>query len=147
MKPARGNSVHPRSRKSRMLGMLPSRLVVTRLPANGRRLFLTFDDGPDPEHTPQVLDILRRHGATASFFLVGELVDHHPGVVRRIVAEGHRIGNHSWSHPLMTTLPLARQIEHGAPADLFIPASEAWMDYLDERKLIERATRSSATVS
>lgn len=117
MKPARGNSVQPRSRKSRLLGVLPSRLVVTRLPANGKCLYLTFDDGPDPEHTPQVLDILRRHGATASFFLVGELIDHHPSVVRRIVAEGHRIGNHSWSHPLMTALPLVRQLEEISRTD------------------------------
>lgn len=83
---------------------------MTRLPSKGRRLFLTFDDGPDPVHTPLVLDLLKRHGATASFFLVGQQVAQHPDVVRRIVAEGHAIGNHSWSHPLMTQLPLADQV-------------------------------------
>ena len=101
----------PRSRKSRLLGLLPSRLVVTRLPSRGKRLFLTFDDGPDPEHTPRILDILERHGATASFFLIGKQIARHPRIVQRIVSEGHRIGNHSWSHPLMTSLPLGAQIE------------------------------------
>lgn len=102
--------MRPRSRKSRILGLLPSWLVTTRLPARGRRLFLTFDDGPDPEHTPRVLDLLGQHGAKASFFLVGDQAVRHPGIVRRIVAEGHAIGNHSWSHPLMTSLPLSEQL-------------------------------------
>src|SRR3546814_8478984 len=55
-----GMTVQPRSRKSRLLGLLPSRLVMTRLPSRGKRLYLTFDDGPDPEHTQRVLDILKR---------------------------------------------------------------------------------------
>src|SRR3546814_14004246 len=80
-----GMTVQPRSRKSRLLGLLPSRLVMTRLPSRGTRLYLTFDDGPDPEHTPRVLDILKRHGASASFFLVGKQLARHPEVVRRIV--------------------------------------------------------------
>lgn len=103
--------MRPRSRKSRLLGLLPSRLVVTRLPSRGRRLFLSFDDGPDPEYTPLVLDLLKRHGASASFFLIGGNIGRHADVVERIVSEGHAIGNHSWSHPLMTRIPLARQID------------------------------------
>jgi peptidoglycan/xylan/chitin deacetylase (PgdA/CDA1 family) len=59
---------------------------------------LTFDDGPHPEVTPRVLDILREHDARATFFLIGKWAERHPDIVRRIVAEGHQIGNHSWSH-------------------------------------------------
>lgn len=114
--------MRPRSRKSRLLGLLPTRLVVTRLPSKGQRLFLTFDDGPDPTHTPLVLDLLERHGATASFFLVGEQVAQHPDVVRRIVAGGHAIGNHSWSHPLMTQLPLAGQVDEIDATDAALAA-------------------------
>src|SRR3546814_1249142 len=72
-----GMTVQPRSRKSRLLGLLPSRLVMTRLPSRGKLLYLTFDDGPDPEPTPRVLDILKRHGASASVFLVGTQLQRH----------------------------------------------------------------------
>lgn len=68
---------------------------------------LTFDDGPDPETTPAVLALLARHGAKATFFLIGQRVARHPEIVARIVAEGHAIGNHSWDHPALPTLPPA----------------------------------------
>ena len=64
----------------------------------GRRLALTFDDGPDPAWTPRVLDALGAAGVRATFFLVGERAERAPEVVRRMAAEGHEIGNHSWSH-------------------------------------------------
>jgi len=60
---------------------------------------LTFDDGPDRRNTPIVLDNLRRHGARATFFLIGEQIKGNEDLLRRMVAEGHVIGNHSWSHP------------------------------------------------
>jgi peptidoglycan/xylan/chitin deacetylase (PgdA/CDA1 family) len=63
-----------------------------------RRVALTFDDGPDAAWTPRVLDILARHGAPATFFLVGARADRAPAVVRAIAAGGHEIANHSWSH-------------------------------------------------
>ena len=59
---------------------------------------LTFDDGPDPVHTPRVLDILAREGVRASFFLIGRRVAAAPEVARRIAADGHDLGNHTWSH-------------------------------------------------
>lgn len=59
---------------------------------------LTFDDGPDPVHTPLVLDELRQCGLTATFFVVGQRAADHPDLIRRIVSEGHRLGNHTWSH-------------------------------------------------
>jgi peptidoglycan/xylan/chitin deacetylase (PgdA/CDA1 family) len=101
----------PRSRKTRLLRLLPSALVVTRLSGADKVLYLTFDDGPDSEHTPPILDLLRDHGATASFFLIGDRVDAESAVVDRIVAEGHQLGNHSWTHPFMSDLPLVRQLD------------------------------------
>jgi peptidoglycan-N-acetylglucosamine deacetylase len=60
---------------------------------------LTFDDGPDPKWTPRVLDILKANGVSATFFLVGVNAEKYPDLVRRIVAEGHEIGNHTYYHP------------------------------------------------
>jgi peptidoglycan/xylan/chitin deacetylase (PgdA/CDA1 family) len=64
----------------------------------GRKVSLTFDDGPDPDTTPRVLDILAGHGVRAAFFLIGERAARHGSLVRRITDSGHDIGNHSWSH-------------------------------------------------
>ncbi len=59
---------------------------------------LTFDDGPSPAYTPQILDILKEKGVKSSFFLVGRNVEKYPDIARRIVAEGHDIGNHTYAH-------------------------------------------------
>lgn len=71
---------------------------VWRGPKTGRNVSLTFDDGPDPEQTPRVLDILAAHGVKATFFLVGERAARAGALVRRIAAAGHDLGNHTWSH-------------------------------------------------
>ena len=68
--------------------------LVWRVETNQPLVALSFDDGPHPTHTPQVLDILRRSGATATFFLIGERAEAHPGLVRQIKAAGHEVGNH-----------------------------------------------------
>lgn len=60
---------------------------------------LTFDDGPHPEYTPRLLQVLRRHGARATFFMIGEVAQKHPEMVRMVAQAGHAIGNHSWNHP------------------------------------------------
>lgn len=62
---------------------------------------LTFDDGPSPEITPRVLDILRDKQAKATFFLVGEQVERNPELARRMGREGHAVGNHTYSHPAL----------------------------------------------
>jgi peptidoglycan/xylan/chitin deacetylase (PgdA/CDA1 family) len=75
---------------------------ITRLPAAAAargEVALTFDDGPDPEVTPRVLDLLARHGARASFFCVGERVQRHRDLARAIAAAGHTIENHTQTHP------------------------------------------------
>lgn len=61
---------------------------------------LTFDDGPSALYTPQVLDILKKNGVHATFFVIGENVEKYPSLVKREVEEGNCVGNHTWSHPL-----------------------------------------------
>jgi peptidoglycan/xylan/chitin deacetylase (PgdA/CDA1 family) len=90
---------------------------LTEVPSAAKTIYLSFDDGPHPEHTPRVLDLLRRHGAHASFFLVGSAAEAHHEIVRRIVDEGHLIGNHSYNHPRFTNIPLAEQIDQIDHAD------------------------------
>lgn len=64
----------------------------------GKCVALTFDDGPHPEYTPQILDILDEYGVKATFFVVGENAARYPEIVKRIIDSGHEIGNHTWSH-------------------------------------------------
>ncbi|MFZ4398374.1 MAG: polysaccharide deacetylase family protein, partial [Kiritimatiellia bacterium] len=65
-----------------------------------KRVALTFDDGPHPEYTARTLDILAAHGAKATFFCLGALVDRYPGIVRRMHHEGHLVANHGFDHSL-----------------------------------------------
>src|SRR3954467_11978394 len=59
---------------------------------------ITFDDGPDPKWTPKILDVLKERGLKATFFVIGKNCEDYPGLVERIVREGHEIGNHTYSH-------------------------------------------------
>ena len=74
----------------------------------GRRIALTFDDGPDPRTTPRILDSLREHNLKATFFVLGRKVKERPGLLRRIVTEGHTIGNHTYNHTDMSDLSQKR---------------------------------------
>jgi peptidoglycan/xylan/chitin deacetylase (PgdA/CDA1 family) len=82
---------------------------MTTGPAVSRSIALTFDDGPDPVHTPLALDRLRANGIRATFFLIGERVEAHPKLLGRILEEGHHVGHHSYTHgkPHLTS---ARQL-------------------------------------
>ncbi len=62
-------------------------------------VWLTLDDGPGPATTPAILDLLDRHGAKATFFVIGENAAAHPRLIREIAARGHQLANHTWSHP------------------------------------------------
>lgn len=79
--------------------------TITHGSRDHRRIALTFDDGPDPERTPELLDTLAELDAPATFFLLGQRVDAHPEIAARIARDGHELGNHTYSHPY---LPLAR---------------------------------------
>lgn len=75
---------------------------------NADYIALTFDDGPDPQWTPRVLDILREKGVKATFFVVGANAARYPGLVQRIVSEGHTIGNHTYFHPNLSEITYER---------------------------------------
>lgn len=74
------------------------------LDSKGKYVALTFDDGPSAKVTPQVLAILKKYGARATFFMLGSQVDYYPDLVKQVAMEGHEIGNHSNSHPDLTKL-------------------------------------------
>ena len=78
---------------------LPSPYEVDRTGYRHRQLALTFDDGPDPTWTPQILDVLKREGVKATFFIVGENALTQRPLLQRMVAEGHEIGSHTYTHP------------------------------------------------
>jgi peptidoglycan-N-acetylglucosamine deacetylase len=75
--------------------------AILRGPAAGRRIALTFDDGPASVFTEQILDILYDRNVKATFFVCGKNVERYPHIVRRIRAEGHALGNHTYSHPFL----------------------------------------------
>lgn len=83
--------------RSRLLGSNWTHLPAARARA-GAWIALTLDDGPDPELTPRVLELLERHGARATFFCIGERVAAHPALARELIARGHTIENHSQRH-------------------------------------------------
>ena len=84
---------------------LPSSYVIQRAGTLPHKIALTFDDGPDPEWTPQILDILKEKHVPATFFIVGENAEMSPRLVQREVAEGHDVGNHTFTHPNLGESP------------------------------------------
>lgn len=93
-------------------------------PGGERVVYLTYDDGPNPSYTPPLLDLLAAYNAQATFFTLGFEVARYPDIAARVVREGHAIGNHTWSHPQLTTVSgdvLSREV-------------------LDTQSAIERAT-------
>lgn len=74
---------------------------IYHLPLNEKVIALTFDDGPNPKYTPKILNILAHYQVKATFFVLGKNVKQYPNIVLSIAAEGHDIGNHSYSHPYM----------------------------------------------
>ena len=83
---------------------LPEPYRVGRYGSSRNQVAITFDDGPDPEWTPQILDVLKREHATATFFLIGIEADRFSGLAERIYREGHGIGNHTFTHPDISNL-------------------------------------------
>lgn len=97
---------------------------TTAVAAGKKVLFLTFDDGPDPTWTPQVLAMLAKYGAHATFFELGQMQSQHSGLREQVLAAGNAIGSHSISHPELTKLPAAQrhhQIFDGPHSTCFRP--------------------------
>ena len=98
-------------------------VVSSFAPEKGDEVWITIDDGPDPQDTPAILDVLRARKAQVTFFFIGEKAAQYPDLVRRAAEEGHGIGNHSFSHPAasMWLYPpgaVAREVDQGRAAIL-----------------------------
>lgn len=125
--------------------------AITQVRTQSKVLALTFDDGPHPEYTPKLLDILDAHGAKGTFFVLGDQVKRHGEIVRRMIATGHAVGCHSYDHPSFPTVSRAERrrqirqweqamVEHAdLPTHLkmFRPpfGHQNWASYLDARLL------------
>jgi len=81
--------------------VLTRRGTIYRVRGKGKKVALTFDDGPSPEWTPKVLDALKSAGIKATFFMVGHHVQEYPQIARRVAEEGHTIANHGYAHSVM----------------------------------------------
>ncbi|MFJ7731365.1 polysaccharide deacetylase family protein [Lysinibacillus sp. NPDC097231] len=97
---------------------------------NVRRIALTFDDGPHPKVTEQILNILDKYHAKATFFMLGSRVQYYPDVARDVLARGHEIGNHTWNHPVLTKLTQEQVVNQ----------------YTSTAKELEKAINQNATV-
>lgn len=80
-------------------------------PGAGMKLALTFDDGPDPENTPKILDFLAEYNIPATFFVVGENAEIYPELIQRELAEGHEVGNHTFTHADLSKLNYRQQCD------------------------------------
>lgn len=82
--------------------------IVWEVPTDQKYIALTFDDGPDPQQTIEILKLLEQHNAKATFFLIGDRVEEHPEIVRQELKLGHEIANHSFTHPSFRGIPVSR---------------------------------------
>ncbi|HKO00696.1 MAG TPA: glycosyltransferase, partial [Thermoanaerobaculia bacterium] len=99
---------------------IPTSYVISRTGYKDHEIALTIDDGPANPYTEEMLEILKRYRVHATFFLIGQNAERYPNLVRRIWAEGHEIGNHSYTHPNIGTIPEARaRIELNATQRVF----------------------------
>lgn len=120
--------------------------TVYRVKSAGKKIALTFDDGPSPQWTPLILDELKKCGIKATFFMVGYHVNLYPEVARRVAAEGHTIGNHGYAHSVMlyyTPAEIEEEIKYtehvirektGVTTKLFRPP-KAWLRWTLKEKI------------
>ncbi len=103
-----------------VMDALPEPYRLGRYGASSTQVAITFDDGPDPQWTPKILDVLKREHANATFFLIGKEAETYNALTERIYAEGHEIGNHTYTHPDISNLsPLIVELELNLTERLF----------------------------
>jgi len=107
----------------------PSSYVIQRTGDHPGSIALTFDDGPDPAWTPAILDILKQENVPATFFVIGKNGQAHPDLLRRIVNEGHELGNHTFTHPNLGQIP-------GRLTDLELNATQRLIESITGRSTV-----------
>lgn len=80
--------------------------IIHEIPTKQKAVAFTFDDGPNPTYTPQILDIFKEVSSKATFYMIGEQMVQHPELVKEVIEQSHEIGNHTYSHPFLTKLSL-----------------------------------------
>jgi peptidoglycan/xylan/chitin deacetylase (PgdA/CDA1 family) len=88
--------------------VLPRKAAYNSCNVSDNSIAITFDDGPHPQLTPKLLDLLKERGIKATFYVIGKNVEAYPEIAKRIVDEGHEIGNHTWNHPALSKLGAAK---------------------------------------
>ena len=129
----RGVNVDPKTgfiaSESYDINNIPSSYVIERTGDHPGMIALTFDDGPDPAWTPAILDILKRENVPATFFVIGKNGQAYPDLLRRIVNEGHEIGNHTFTHPNLGEIP-------GRITDLELNATQRLIESITGRSTV-----------
>ncbi|HEY3102157.1 MAG TPA: glycosyltransferase [Pyrinomonadaceae bacterium] len=108
---------------------IPTSYVIERTGDRPGDIALTFDDGPDPRWTPAILDILKKENVPATFFVIGKNGDAYPDLLRRIVDEGHEVGNHTYTHPNLGEIP-------GRVVDLELNATQRLIESITGRSTV-----------
>jgi peptidoglycan-N-acetylglucosamine deacetylase len=122
--------------------------TICREPAAGRVIALTYDDGPNPRETPKLMEVLERHGAKATFLLIGRWAEREPELIRETVAAGHAIGNHTFTHPRMALRTMGQLREELRRCREAIEAAGVEISQVDGRALMRPpyGTRRPATL-
>jgi peptidoglycan-N-acetylglucosamine deacetylase len=94
--------------------------MINEVPTSQKVVAITFDDGPNPTYTPQVLEIFSEAKGKATFFMIGEQMKNHPEVVKHVAADGHEIGNHTFTHPKLSQLSSAEGMEEIERTEMLI---------------------------
>jgi len=102
--------VEYRSITQETMDSYPLSYTVEQYGYHPKKVALSFDDGPDPEWTPKILDILKKYNVKGTFFMIGEVAEDYIGIMRRVYREGHEIGNHTWTHPDISEIS-TRQVD------------------------------------
>ncbi|HYV24848.1 MAG TPA: glycosyltransferase [Pyrinomonadaceae bacterium] len=108
---------------------IPTSYVIERTGDHPGWIALTFDDGPDPDWTPRILDILKRENVPATFFVIGKNGQAYPDLLRRMVNEGHEVGNHTFTHPNLGEIP-------GKITDLELNATQRLIESITGRSTV-----------
>ena len=110
--------------------------TICRVPDAGKKIALTYDDGPNPEQTPRLMALLERFNAHATFFLIGRWAEREPGLIRELHAAGHAVGNHTFSHPTMALLSSGGVREELARCRAAVEASGVSFSEVDGQALM-----------